>query len=489
MSVKKSITQRWMVNTLGLILLLLIVLNIGFAYSIKNYYYSGVRQAVISSVDSNFKLIQLYSNDPTKNISSEIRNLVESYSEKDTIELMSIDFNGNITYTSSGFPYMGESNPPDYVQALNSADGKGYHVGKLETGEKYMAVTSLITVTNNQFSALRYMVSLEQVDSLLLKLVLLFIGVSIIIVLFVIISGSFFINSIVRPVREMGVTMRKIAAGDMKVRMRWDSQDELGELCETINYMADELSNSEQLKNEFISSVSHELRTPLTAIQGWSETILSIGVNDTETVKKGMRGISNETERLSDMVEELLDFSRIQNGRFKLVKDKMDILAELEEAVLIYTERAKRDGKQLVYEDMEMLPIIYGDKNRIRQVFINIIDNALKYSDAGDTVTVTAQAVEHKIVVTVEDTGCGIAEKDLPRVKEKFYKANNTRRGSGIGLAVASEIIAMHDGTLTIESQENVGTKVVITLPIDQGTNEQTITDFPPETGGITEKG
>ena len=489
MSVKKSITQRWMVNTLGLILLLLIVLNIGFAYSIKNYYYSGVRQAVISSVDSNFKLIQLYSNDPTKNISSEIRNLVESYSEKDIIELMSIDFNGNITYTSSGFPYMGESNPPDYVQALNSADGKGYYVGKLETGEKYMAVTSLITVTNNQFSALRYMVSLEQVDSLLLKLVLLFIGVSIIIVLFVIISGSFFINSIVRPVREMGVTMRKIAAGDMKVRMRWDSQDELGELCETINYMADELSNSEQLKNEFISSVSHELRTPLTAIQGWSETILSIGVNDTETVKKGMRVISNETERLSDMVEELLDFSRIQDGRFKLVKDKMDILAELEEAVLIYTERAKRDGKQLIYEDMEMLPIIYGDKNRIRQVFINIIDNALKYSDAGDTVTVTAQAVENKIVVTVEDTGCGIAEKDLPRVKEKFYKANNTRRGSGIGLAVASEIIAMHDGTLTIESRENVGTKVVITLPIDQGINEQTITDFPPETGGITEKG
>ena len=136
-----------------------------------------------------------------------------------------------------------------------------------------------------------------------------------------------------------------------------------------------------------------------------------------------------------------------------------------------------------------MLPIIYRDKNRNRQVFINIIDNALKYSDAGDTVTVTAQAVEHKIVVTVEDTGCGIAEKDLPRVKEKFYKANNTRRGSGIGLAVASEIIAMHDGTLTIESQENVGTKVVITLPIDQGTNEQTITDFPPETAGITEKG
>lgn len=482
----KSITQRWLLNTLGVILLVLVVVNIAAAYSIKNYFYSGVQQAMTSSADSNLKLIQMYSNDTTKNISNEIRGLVEGYSEKDRIELMALDFDGDVIYTSGGFSNIeGQDNPTDYIQALSSADGRGYATGKLETGEKYMSITTLVTVTNNEVSALRYMVSLRQVDRVILSLVLILVSVSIVIIIFVVVSGSFFINSIVRPVREIGVTVRKIAAGDMKVRMHRPSDDELGELCDTINYMADELSNSEQLKNEFISSVSHELRTPLTAIQGWSETILSIGVNDTETVRKGMRVITSETERLSGMVEELLDFSRIQDGRFKLVKDKMDILAELEEAVLMYTERAKRDGKYLNYDDLEMLPIIYGDRNRIRQVFINIIDNALKYSDAGDSVFVHAEAVDGYIVITVSDTGCGIAEKDLPMVKQKFYKANNTRRGSGIGLAVATEIIEMHGGTLEIESTENVGTRVTIRLPIDQEINEQSAEGFPTDTGKL----
>ena len=125
-----------------------------------------------------------------------------------------------------------------------------------------------------------------------------------------------------------------------------------------------------------------------------------------------------------------------------------------------------------------MLPFIFGDRNRIRQVFINIIDNALKYSDEGDTVTVKAEADDANIIITVSDTGCGIAEKDLPLVKEKFYKANNTRRGSGIGLAVAVEIVSMHDGALEIDSEEGVGTTVTITLPIDKGQLDQTTVEF-----------
>ena len=139
----KSITQRWMLNTLGIILLLLIILNIGCGYAVKNYFYSSARQALTASADSNTKLIQLYSQDPAKNISNSIRNLVENYSEKNLIELMAVNFNGVITYTSSGFPSQEADNPPDYLQALNSADEKGYYVGKLETGEKVMAVTCL----------------------------------------------------------------------------------------------------------------------------------------------------------------------------------------------------------------------------------------------------------------------------------------------------------------------------------------------------------
>ena len=165
------------------------------------------------------------------------------------------------------------------------------------------------------------------------------------------------------------------------------------------------------------------------------------------------------------MVEELLDFSRMQNGKFRLEMAEMDVLAELGDAVLIYDEKSKRENIELLYDEPEMLPFVYGDKNRIRQVFINIIDNAIKYSDKGGKVVVTATQSGENVRITIADNGCGIKESDLPKVKTKFYKANHTRRGSGIGLAVADEIITMHGGTLEVKSKENVGTTVIITLP------------------------
>jgi len=114
-----------------------------------------------------------------------------------------------------------------------------------------------------------------------------------------------------------------------------------------------------------------------------------------------------------------------------------------------------------------MLPIVYGDKNRIRQVFVNIIDNAVKYSSPGDTVTIEAEESEESVRIIVADTGCGIKESDLSKVKTKFFKANHTRRGSGIGLAVADEIVSMHGGSLDIKSREGIGTTVTITIPAD----------------------
>jgi signal transduction histidine kinase len=219
------------------------------------------------------------------------------------------------------------------------------------------------------------------------------------------------------------------------------------------------------MKNDFISSVSHELRTPLTAIKGWSETIVAAGENDPDTLKKGMRVIMSETDRLSLMVEELLDFSRMQSGRLKLIFEKIDLLAELEEAVLMYTEKARREGIALEYDEQIESAVVIADKNRMRQVFINIIDNAIKYSDSGGNVHVLATEAEGFFVIEVADSGCGISAADLPRIKQKFYKANLTRRGSGIGLAVADEIVTSHYGTLDVTSTEGVGTTVCIRIP------------------------
>ena len=180
-----------------------------------------------------------------------------------------------------------------------------------------------------------------------------------------------------------------------------------------------------------------------------------------------MNVIIDEASRLSGIVEELLDFSRIQNSALKLRIEKMDVLAELDETVFAFKDRSTREGVDLVYNAPDVPTPIDGDPDRIKQVFVNILDNALKYTNQGGKITVGADVADDKLTVTVSDTGCGISAEDLPHVKEKFYKANMTVHGSGIGLAVADEIVKLHKGTLDIDSVLGEGTTVTVKFDID----------------------
>ena len=285
------------------------------------------------------------------------------------------------------------------------------------------------------------------------------------------VSGLFFIKSIVRPIRVVSTTARKIALGDFKSTIKVEENDEIGELCDTINYMANELSSAEEMKNDFISSVSHELRTPLTAICGWGETVKSAVGSDDELVSRGIEVILGEADRLSSLVEELLDFSRMQNGRLSVNTRPTDATALLTAAANMYTELARRQGIDLDFTAPEFNATVMGDPDRLKQVFINIIDNAVKYTQNGGQVLVTETLEEACVKIVVKDTGVGIPEQDLDHVKEKFFKSNKTVRGSGIGLAVADEIIKQHQGLLFLESVEGLGTTVTIVLPLYEGQN------------------
>lgn len=461
---KHSITQHWLRNNIGVVTAILVVLEILLIFVVRNYYYSSARQYLTSKMKIVTTAVMNASGDDQTNYNTEIRSIVEGYDEKDKIELMAIKTDGEVDVTSSGFSPSVDDSMSDYEEAKKSDTGVGVQIYDLSTGEKVMAVTSVISPRGSEYEALRMLSSMKNIDHQILMISIMITIIVLAIVLLLFFSGMFFIKSIVMPIRSINSIARKFATGDFSERLEKKRNDELGELCDSINYMAQELSNTEQMKNEFISSVSHELRTPLTAIKGWTETVTSM-YDDKETFKKGMRVITSETERLSQMVEELLDFSRIQDNRLTLIMDTIDILAELGETVLIYQERAKALGITLNYYEPKMLPFVYGDKNRLRQVFINIVDNAIKYSNKGDTVSVEAYEEDNEICISISDTGMGISKEDLPKVKTKFFKANHTRRGSGIGLAVADEIIQRHGGSLEINSEQGVGTTVMITLP------------------------
>lgn len=461
----RGIARRWLVNSLGVMVLLLAACITALSFVVQSYAYNGIQMTLVGRSDE-LPTVLSSGMKTTTEFNAAARSYTENFPDKDLMEVMAVSRAGKVLSSSTGFAPDQTQSMPDFDTAMSSESGYGYWIGKLASGEKVMAISRVVRSSNGAvLGAVRYMVSMEKADRHIMYVVLILIGVGLLIIVLVTASGMYFVRSIVQPIRRLNATAEKISHGDFDVRVKKDKDDEIGALCDSINDMAAELGNSEKMKNDFISSVSHELRTPLTAIQGWAETLQSGGIGR-ETYDKGMSVIVRESERLSGMVEELLDFSRMQSGRMRLMLNKIDLLAELDEAVYMFTDRARTEHKQLIYDEEDtMLSPILGDVNRLRQVFINIIDNALKYTNPGGTVRVSAYEDDGFIRVIIKDSGCGIPAEHLPHIKKKFYKANQNVRGSGIGLAVANEIMELHSGSLDIDSEEGMGTTVIITMP------------------------
>lgn len=461
----KGVSRRWMVNTTGVVFFILVVSITTLSLMVQSSTYNGIELSLAGRADELLNWLFINAGQSSSSsFSGIVRDYIEDFQDKNNMEIMALDQNGRVFITSTGFEPDQDQKMPDYEAALRSSSGAGKWVGHLDTGEKAMAITRVVRDENGGLvGSVRYLVSMERADQQISVVILILVAAGLFIMLLLTLSGAYFIRSIVVPVRQLSQSARQIAQGDFGVRIEKAKDDEIGQLVDAINDMAGELGAAEQLKNDFISSVSHELRTPLTAIKGWAET-LQEGAGP-ETTAKGMNVIIRESERLSGLVEELLDFSRLQNGRLRLIVSRLDILSELDEAVYMFTDRARTEHKQLHYEETTALPPVYGDVDRLRQVFVNIIDNALKYTSPGGTITVSSREDSGWVRVSIRDTGCGIPAEHLPNVKKKFYKANQLVRGSGIGLAVADEIARLHGGSLDIQSQEGVGTTVTFSLP------------------------
>lgn len=464
-----GITRRWLINVFGVILLVVILVFAVLCAIIKNSYYNNCTSTLRASGEYMSKYFERYIYPQYHSVTTGFRAMVEDFEEKSTMEMQVISLNGSVVYSTTGFEIEELNETPDLQQARDgkSASWIGYNA---PSDERVVSVSQpLYTDDGIMVGTVRMMSSLRQVDKALLQLNLTIVGVGFFIILLTTFTGVYFIKSIVVPVSFVNETAREIAKGNMTARVgQVDKNDEIGELARTINAMAEELSQNERLKNEFISSISHELRTPLTAIRGWTETMLAAGETMDSTTHRGVEIIYSETERLSKMVEELLDMSRMQSGSMKLAVERCDLLAEFEETVFMMSERAK--SEQIIIEyipEEDTIPALV-DKDRVKQVFFNVIDNAIKHSYKGGRIEIAARVKEQQALFIVQDFGEGISAEDLPHIKDMFYKGKSQKRGSGIGLGVSDEIMRLHGGSLEIESTLKVGTVVTIAFPVKE---------------------
>ena len=467
----KKVTRRWLINGLGAVVALLFIIEFAAAYLIRSYYYQQAQNSLYTRAVSLSDMLSLYVDDADFNFKESAKTYMEDFSERHKMEFQILDAGGKILASSTGF--LPQSNTiPDYQSAVQNAavDGNaawGVWNGKNAVGQNVLAVTMLVTKSNKTVcGAIRYVVALDNIDKQITLVTSAMVAFGLAILFFVMLISSYFVNSILRPLSEIGDAANKIAQGEYSHRIGKQYDDEIGDLCDTINGMAAQIESADKLQNEFIASISHELRTPLTAIKGWSETLKDGGVDDPALLNRGLDVIGSETERLAGIVEELLDFSRIQKTKPTETKEKLDVYAEIQEAVFLLNDRAKKQGVTLTCVEQEALPPIQGNGDRLRQVFVNVIDNAIKYAKPNGSVHVDAAPITGGVQIVISDNGIGISKEDLPLVTERFYRATNTQPGSGIGLAVAKDIITAHGGTLLIESELDNGTVVTITLPI-----------------------
>ena len=466
MKLKSSLRLRWLVNTLGVILALGLVCVLIVTAVFSTQYYSNVRSDLYERAEVTADFFAEYLNQSYNEYYQSCINYAYSFSDKDRLELQFISKDGSLVASSYG-QWAGSSPTTDEIDQAMTTRAIRPFIGKdPTTGERIMAVSSPMIYSNGEvIGVLRFVTSTMLLDRQIMQVALVSFCALLVILAVVLVCGEYFMRSIMNPVADITVKAQQIANGSYGAQIKTKYQDEIGALADTINELSVKISQNEKMQTEFISQLSHELRTPLTVINGWIMTI-----DETEGldpfVQQGLKTISDESRRMIEMVTELLNFTRMQGENVTLSMELKDIRASFEEAVFMYGSRLATDGITLNYlENDDDIPEIRCDTDKLRQVFLNILDNAAKHGGDGKRIDASIHFEDEEVIIRIRDFGPGIPEDEIPLVKKKFYKGSSKARGTGIGLAVCDEIVELHGGCLTLENAEGGGTLVTVTLP------------------------
>ncbi len=463
-----NIRRQWMGTILSTTVVILVVAVSAFSVAMVSYYYTSVSTSLENTVSSAVDFLGNYTESEYK---TAVTSYISSFEDKDRLELQFLSRYGSVQQSTSGLTAGMYPGTDDVTEAMSTGQISTWVGRDPNTKEAIMAVSAPVIYNGSVVGIMRVVTSLRLLNRQTVITVACAVGIGALLLGIICFLNLYFVRSIVNPLAKITETAKRIAGGSYGIQMEKEQDNEIGDLTDAINDMSMKVKQSEKTQMEFVSSVSHELRTPLTAITGWAETIMSGEVQSAEDVKKGMNIIVSEARRLANMVEDLLEFSRIADGRFTLSVETMDLKAEVEDAVYTYREFFRREGVTLNYDDQvpdDQLPPISGDPHRLRQVFCNLLDNAFKHGGSGKRVDVVLFRQDNQAVITIRDFGPGIPEEELPHVKYKFYKGSSKARGSGIGLAICDEIMERHGGVLEIGNAEGGGCIITLRLPIDQ---------------------
>ena len=468
-----GIRSRWLTHNVSLMVLLVLACAVAGIVALSSYYYSCMRNGLEAQLKTTADFFETYISTSQEEFYGSVYSFTQNYEGKNDLELEFLSSSGEIISSSFGLASGSQPETADVTGALEQQKLTSFQGKDPQTGERILAVSIPVMAADGQVAgALRLVTSLRLAN----RQILLWAGIIGLIALFVMIlvwgTGMYFIHSIATPVMEITETAKRIASGGYGTQIQAkfaENNDEIGELARTINNLSLQISQTEKMQSEFLSSVSHELRTPLTAISGWGETLMTSDEMDPVETRRGIVTMLKETKRLTSLVEELLEFSRIQDGRFKLNVETSDLRGVFEDTIFMYGSRLRQEGIDLQYEASdEDIPEISCDPERMKQVFLNILDNAAKYGGDGGKIHCDIHVEGQQLAVRIRDYGPGIPEEELPLVKKKFYKGSSKARGSGIGLAVCEEIVSMHGGKLVIANADDGegGCEVTIYLPL-----------------------
>ena len=462
-----GLRRRWIVSSILPVITILVLIAALVSIALGSNYYANARSALEAKATAGTDYFNTYAMTSYDEYFRSATLYANSFEDSASIELQFLDRNGHVEVSTRSLMTGSKPGTKDITDALTSGRVSSFRGVDPATGEKIIAASGLLKFNGRVVGVMRFVTATRNLDSQVLLTVLIILAIMAAVIFVIVISSLLLINNVVAPVSAVSEAAKQISGGSYGYQIPNRYADEMGELVDNINDMSLKIGENEKLQSEFISSVSHELRTPLTAINGWGETLLADDGSDPEALRRGLNIIVKESGRLTNMVEELLDFSKMADGRFALHLEQMDLQAEFEDAVYTYREVFKQQGITLDYHsDGVYDEPITADPERLKQVFCNVLDNAAKHGGAGKRIETRLVRRGSHYIITIRDYGPGIPADDLPHVKEKFYKGGSKARGSGIGLAVCDEIIRLHNGTLAIGNAKGGGCIVTIRLPI-----------------------